>query len=84
MRQMLVTGSSGLIGSEVCAYFCGEGWKVHGIDNNGRAEFFGPGVIRAGINAGSKPSCRTLYIMSWTYVTAGASSCSSANCGRMP
>src|SRR5262249_5100677 len=32
----------GLIGSEVCAYFAGEGWAVHGIDNNGRAEFFGP------------------------------------------
>ena len=42
MKKLLVTGSSGLIGSEVCAYFCAEGWKVHGIDNNGRAEFFGP------------------------------------------
>jgi CDP-paratose 2-epimerase len=42
MKKLFVTGSSGLIGSEVCAYFCAEGWKVHGIDNNGRAEFFGP------------------------------------------
>jgi len=39
---MLVTGSSGLIGSEVCAYFAAGGWAVHGVDNNGRAEFFGP------------------------------------------
>ena len=39
---MLVTGSSGLIGSEVCTYFSGEGWTVHGVDNNGRAIFFGP------------------------------------------
>jgi CDP-paratose 2-epimerase len=31
-----------LIGSEVCRYFDGIGWKVHGIDNNMRAEFFGP------------------------------------------
>lgn len=39
----LVTGSSGLIGSEVAAYFCLQGWSVHGLDNNMRADFFGPG-----------------------------------------
>jgi CDP-paratose 2-epimerase len=38
----LVTGSSGLIGSEVSEYFAREGWEVHGVDNNGRAAFFGP------------------------------------------
>lgn len=42
MRKLLVTGSSGLIGSEVVTYFDALGWKVHGIDNNMRAEFFGP------------------------------------------
>src|SRR5574338_1471671 len=42
MRRMLVTGSSGLIGSEVCGYFSASGWQVHGVDNNGRAAFFGP------------------------------------------
>jgi CDP-paratose 2-epimerase len=42
MKRMLVTGSSGLIGSEVCVYFCSNGWQVHGVDNNGRAAFFGP------------------------------------------
>jgi CDP-paratose 2-epimerase len=31
-----------LIGSEVCTYFANEGWRVHGVDNNGRALFFGP------------------------------------------
>jgi CDP-paratose 2-epimerase len=31
-----------LIGSEVCAYFASEGWRVQGIDNNSRAVFFGP------------------------------------------
>jgi CDP-paratose 2-epimerase len=39
---LLVTGSSGLIGSEVCAYFAQQGWTIHGIDNNQRAVFFGP------------------------------------------
>src|SRR5688500_7520759 len=42
MRKLLVTGSSGLIGSEVVESFCNEGWQVHGIDNNQRADFFGP------------------------------------------
>ena len=43
MKKLLVTGSSGLIGSEVVDYFCRLGWKVHGVDNNMRADFFGPG-----------------------------------------
>ncbi|MFY7953037.1 MAG: NAD-dependent epimerase/dehydratase family protein [Armatimonadaceae bacterium] len=42
MKRLLVTGSSGLIGSEVCAHFASLGWKIHGCDNNGRAAFFGP------------------------------------------
>jgi CDP-paratose 2-epimerase len=42
MKRILVTGSSGLIGSEVCIHFAREGWQVHGIDNNQRAVFFGP------------------------------------------
>ncbi len=40
-RKILVTGSSGLIGSEVCTYFSNKGWEVHGIDNNQRSIFFG-------------------------------------------
>src|SRR3954453_19697431 len=41
MNKAIVTGSSGLIGSEVCTYFCKLGWKLFGIDNNQRAVFFG-------------------------------------------
>jgi CDP-paratose 2-epimerase len=41
-RRLLVTGSSGLIGSEMCTYFAAEGYEVHGLDNNQRAVFFGP------------------------------------------
>lgn len=40
-ETLLVTGSNGLIGSAMVAYFHELGWKVHGIDNNMRAEFFG-------------------------------------------
>ena len=42
MPSLLVTGSSGLIGSEVCVHFAGLGWQIHGVDNNQRAVFFGP------------------------------------------
>lgn len=41
MKKILVTGSSGLIGSEVCKHFSGLGWEIHGLDNNQRAIFFG-------------------------------------------
>ena len=42
MKKLIVTGSSGLIGSEVVTFFSNNGWKVYGIDNNMRADFFGP------------------------------------------
>jgi CDP-paratose 2-epimerase len=42
MKKILVTGSSGLIGSEVVSYFAERGLEIHGIDNNMRADFFGP------------------------------------------
>ena len=41
-KRLLVTGSSGLIGSEVCRFFGREDFTIHGIDNNQRATFFGP------------------------------------------
>lgn len=40
--RILITGSSGLIGSEAVEYFGRRGHAVHGIDNNMRADFFGP------------------------------------------
>jgi len=40
-KNILVTGSSGLIGSEAVQYFDQQGHTVHGIDNNMRRVFFG-------------------------------------------
>lgn len=40
--NVLVTGSSGLIGSEAVLFFDQMGFSVLGIDNNMRADFFGP------------------------------------------
>jgi CDP-paratose 2-epimerase len=42
MPILLVTGSSGLIGSEVVSHFATDGWQVFGLDSNMRADFFGP------------------------------------------
>lgn len=41
-KTALVTGSCGLIGSEVSMHLARNGYNVHGIDNNERAVFFGP------------------------------------------
>jgi CDP-paratose 2-epimerase len=41
-NSVIVTGSCGLIGSEVTVYFSRLGFRVTGIDNNFRATFFGP------------------------------------------
>ena len=40
---ILVTGSGGLIGSEVCNFFHSQNYKIIGIDNNQRKKFFGNG-----------------------------------------
>ena len=39
--KVLVTGSSGLIGSEAVVHFAGRGHQVVGLDNNLRRHFFG-------------------------------------------
>ena len=40
-KYIIVTGSSGLIGSEACEFFVNKGFHVLGIDNNFRKKFFG-------------------------------------------
>jgi CDP-paratose 2-epimerase len=40
-KTALVTGSSGLVGSEMAAFLDARGWTVHGVDNNLRRDFFG-------------------------------------------
>jgi len=42
MKKIIVSGSNGLIGGEVVSYFSGKGMEIHGLDNNMRANFFGP------------------------------------------
>jgi CDP-paratose 2-epimerase len=42
MKSVIITGSAGLIGSAATLRFDQLGWKVHGVDNNMRRDFFGP------------------------------------------
>ena len=41
MSVVLITGSTGLVGSEAVNFFCKKGFDVIGIDNNLRKFFFG-------------------------------------------
>lgn len=40
-KYVIITGSDGLVGSECVEYYCQQGFKVIGIDNNSRKKFFG-------------------------------------------
>lgn len=49
-KTVLITGSSGLVGSACVRHFDRLGWAVRGIDNGGRRDFFGPdGDVRANL-----------------------------------
>lgn len=41
MKKALITGSSGLVGSESVKFLCLRGWTVIGVDNNTRKYLFG-------------------------------------------
>ena len=41
MSVVIITGSSGLVGSESANFFCNKGFDVIGIDNDLRKSFFG-------------------------------------------
>lgn len=41
MNKILVTGSTGLVGSAAVKFFTDKGWEVHGLDANMRSYFFG-------------------------------------------
>src|SRR4051795_2591559 len=49
MSTVIVTGSGGLIGSESVRSFVEAGYDVVGIENDMRAEFFGPKASTAAI-----------------------------------
>ncbi len=44
MAVVIVTGSGGLVGSQTVEHFVQEGYRVIGLENDMRAQFFGPGA----------------------------------------
>ena len=50
MSIVLITGSSGLVGSESVNFFCDKGFKVIGIDNDLRKFFFGKSASTKWLN----------------------------------
>ena len=63
MKKILVTGSSGLIGSEVCEYFSEINWEIHGLDNNQRKIFLALKEIILEIEKDSKKKFKIIFIM---------------------
>lgn len=49
MKKILITGSTGLVGSEAVDFFRKEGWAVIGVDNNSRHKFFGTPSKETGV-----------------------------------
>jgi CDP-paratose 2-epimerase len=41
MKTAIITGSAGLIGAEACRFFSEKGYRIIGVDNDMRKEFFG-------------------------------------------
>ncbi len=41
MKTAIITGSAGLIGAEACRFFSDKGYRIIGVDNDMRKEFFG-------------------------------------------
>ena len=62
-KTVLVTGSSGLVGSECVRYFASKGWQVHGIDNNLRQQFFG----KDGDTTPNRERLKSLPVESYDY-----------------
>lgn len=50
-KNIIITGSGGLIGSEAVLFYLDKGYNVIGIDNDMRKVFFGPnGSVRENID----------------------------------
>lgn len=60
--KICVTGSTGLIGSTVCQYFLKKGHTVFGIDNQMRAEFFGPAARDTSLTRSLKKFSRYTHL----------------------
>ena len=76
-KTILVTGSSGLIGSEAVVYFDGQGHEVVGVDNKMRREFFDAAGDTLWNLGAPEAVDETVYMRRWISGTArGLRNCS--------
>jgi nucleoside-diphosphate-sugar epimerase len=68
--KVFITGSSGLIGSELVSYFDQRAQSVVGTDNNMRADFFGPEGDTTWNLRRLMQTTRTFMLMTSTCATA--------------
>ncbi len=61
MSVVIVSGSSGLIGSEAASHFAGRGHHVAGIDNDMRRQFFGASASTAQVRQAVEASLKGAY-----------------------
>jgi len=59
MPAALITGSTGLVGSAAVRAFAKKGWRIVGIDNDQRQQFFGPAGSTRGTLAGLQAALPT-------------------------
>jgi CDP-paratose 2-epimerase len=57
--RVLIAGSAGLIGSEAVRFFDDLGFDVTGVDNNMRADFFGPNGDTTSVRKRLEEECRS-------------------------
>jgi CDP-paratose 2-epimerase len=61
MSVAVISGSAGLIGSEAAKYFAAKGMQVVGIDNDMRAELFGPEASTRWLSADLQQALGSAY-----------------------
>jgi CDP-paratose 2-epimerase len=62
MKNILITGSAGLVGQEAVRFFAQRSFRVVGIDNDMRAYFFGPGASTKSVGRNLKSEFKDKYI----------------------
>ena len=62
MKNVLITGSAGLIGQEAVKFFIAKEFKVIGIDNDMRSYFFGPEASTKSVGRDLKSEFKDKYI----------------------
>ena len=81
MAKILVTGTGGLIGSEAAKSWLSQGYKIVGVDNNSRKEFFGE---KGDVSAVISSLCQSLKYSHYNIDIRDRNSVDSLIAGELP